>query len=154
MGLKTSTEAYERVMYWREAREIDLWRRHWFVALVCSTVTAKYHRRSKNWMHLNTTGTERKKRGWRQKNVKGSWAGGLYQSSRSSVFLLLFLGNLPDIDLVPVVSQALEAKWKGSTQVREESENEFIHSRHKKWHQERMHLAKTLLWPCEVLHGK
>lgn len=147
MGLKTSTEAYERVMCWR--------RRDWFGAPVCSTVTAKYHERSQNceWIWIQVLKGRNRARD-RHKNIEGSWAGSLHQ--QSSVFHLLFLGSLSETDLGPVVSPLWEAKWKWSThftyhQVREEEENMRNHSRHHKWHQERMHLAKTLLSPCKDL---
>lgn len=121
-------------------------------ARVCGTCVQHRHseilQKSKLWIHLNTTGTKRKKQGWRQtQKCKRKW--GRWLVWTLTVFHLLFLGSQSDIDLAPVVSQVWEAKWKWSTQIREERENEVIHSRHQKRHQERMHLAKTLLWPCQ-----
>lgn len=133
-------------------REKYLWRRNWFGAPVCSTVTAKYQERSQNceWIWIQALKGRNGARD-RHKNIEGSWAGSLHQALQSSLFHLE--GSLSETDLGPVVSPLWEAKWKWSTQVTEEEENKGNHSRHHKWHQERMHLAKTLLSPCKDLTG-
>lgn len=70
-------------------REIYLWRRNWFGAPVCSTVTAKYHERSQSceWIWIQAIKGRNRARD-RHQNIEGSWAGSLYQSSQSSVYHL------------------------------------------------------------------
>lgn len=136
-------------------REIYLRRRNWFGAPVYSTVTAKYHERSQNreWIWIQNVLRGRNRARGQHKNIEGSWAGSLYQSSVlsiSSAVLRKPVWHWPSLSGVSTFRSQVEVEHPD---IWEEGENEGNHSRHHKWHQERMHLTETLLWPCKDPHS-